>query len=226
MSLRAPASLIQSPGEGRDMVARGEAPQGARTPGIGHKNKCEPRQGWHNAWREIPHCFIKIPLTQKTLAHNGSELPSPRLAALACSAVAGRFATVLGASRLRLLRPHRRPYLSAYAASLRSVAPGSIFFFYDTRGSTAPVSAAAQLRRGRSPFHPGLYYLPPLPGLKFRLAGARTRHSNSDLSRKRLPRPKTHTEPKETRRLPTDTLTESISQQQSVTSSLPQLSVA
>ena len=36
-----------------------------------------------------------MPRTQKTRAHTGSELPSSRLASLACYAVAGRFATVL-----------------------------------------------------------------------------------------------------------------------------------
>ena len=51
-------------------------PVRARTPGIDHKNKCEPRQGWHNAWREIPHCF-KILLTQKK--HAPSTARSSRL---------------------------------------------------------------------------------------------------------------------------------------------------
>ena len=78
------------------MVARGEAPQGAKTPGIGHKNKCEPRQGWHNAWREIPHCF-KIPLTQKTLAHNGSELRFATVLAHICRPTLRRFAPSLRA---------------------------------------------------------------------------------------------------------------------------------
>ena len=64
--------------EGRYMVARGGAPLGARTPGIGNKNKCEPRQGWYNAWHKIPHCF-KIPQTQKhapTTARSSASLRS------------------------------------------------------------------------------------------------------------------------------------------------------
>ena len=74
------------PRKGRYMVARGEAPLGARTPGIGHKNKREPRQGWHNAWREIPHCF-KMPQTQTkhapTTARSFASLrSSPSYAAL------------------------------------------------------------------------------------------------------------------------------------------------
>ena len=94
------------PRKGRYMVARGEAPQGARTPGIGHKNKCEPRQGWHNAWREIPHCF-KIPLTQKNTR-------PPRLGAP--------------------LRYGPRPYLSPYAASLSLRRTGLNFLFLRSPG--------------------------------------------------------------------------------------------
>ena len=62
----------------------------------------------------------------------------------------------LGAS----LRYGPRHYMSAYAASLRSVAPGSIFFF------TLP--GVPRLRRSTA----GLLYGAP-PGLKFRLAYAR-----------------------------------------------------
>ena len=112
----------------------------------------------------MPHCFI-MPRTQKTRAHPSSELPSSRLASLACYAVTSRFATVLGASRLRLLRPHRRHYMSAYAASLRSVAPGSIFFF------TLP--GVPRLRRSTA----GLLYGAP-PGLRIRLACARQLSNN------------------------------------------------
>ena len=39
-----------------------------------------------------------------------------------------------------------------------------LFFCGDSRGSVAPVSAAVQLRRGRSPLHRGLFYGAP-PGL-------------------------------------------------------------
>ena len=49
----------------------------------------------------------------------------------------------LGAS----LRSGPRHYMSAYAASLRSVAPGSIYFFYATRGSAAsPLHRRALLK--------------------------------------------------------------------------------
>ena len=65
--------------------------------------------GWHKAWLKIRHCF-KMPLTLEKHA-------PPRLGAP--------------------LRYGPRHYMSAYAASLRSVAPGSIFFFYATRGSAA-----------------------------------------------------------------------------------------
>ena len=90
------------PRKGRFRVS----PIGARTPGIGHKNKCEPRQGWHNAWREIPHCF-KIPLTQKNTR-------PPRLGAP--------------------LRYGPRPYLSAYAASLTLRRSGLNFLFFTAPG--------------------------------------------------------------------------------------------
>ena len=47
------------------------------------------------------------------------------------------------------LRYGPRHYMSAYAASLRSVAPGSIFFFYATRGSAAsPLHRRAIYRVG------------------------------------------------------------------------------
>ena len=58
----------------------------------------------------------------------------------------------LGAS----LRSGPRHYMSAYAASLRSVAPGSIFFFYATPGF-----------RGFAAPPPG-YFIAPLRGSEFR----------------------------------------------------------
>ena len=126
-------------------------------------------EGWHKAWRGIRYCF-KMPQTPKTRAHNDSELPSSRLAALACSAVAGRFATVLGASRLRLLRPHRRPYLSAYAASLTLRRSGLNFLFLrhpGFHGSRLRCCAAPPRQVAAPP--PG-YYIAPLRGSEFGFA--------------------------------------------------------
>ena len=51
-------------------------------------------EGWHKAWRKNAALFQNDANTKNT-RHPGSELPSPRLATLACYAVAGRFATVL-----------------------------------------------------------------------------------------------------------------------------------
>ena len=64
------------------------------------------------------HCIINGILTHKQNSrHPGSELPSSRLASLACYAVAGRFATS------SLYMPHSSPSLS-----LRQL--GLHFIFY------------------------------------------------------------------------------------------------
>ena len=93
-NLRAIAKPKFEPRPGRYKIARRWSPARGGTPGKGHKNKCEPRRGGIKRGSKMPHCF-KMPQTPKTRAHPGSELPSPRLATLACYAVAGRFATVL-----------------------------------------------------------------------------------------------------------------------------------
>ena len=48
-------------------------------------------EGWHKAWRKNAALFQNAANTKKTRAHNGSEFPSSRLAALACYAVAGAY---------------------------------------------------------------------------------------------------------------------------------------
>ena len=107
--------------------------------------KFEPRQGWHNAWREIPHCF-KIPPTQKkhapTTARSSASLRSSPLAvALRCVAIAPS---------------HRAQF--------------SFFTFPGVPRLPSPLLRSSAEADCRST--PG-YYLPPLPGLKIRLACAR-----------------------------------------------------
>ena len=113
-------------------------------------------EGWHKAWLKIRHCF-KMPRTPKTRAHPGSEL-------LFAPGFASRFARLL--RRGWSLRYGPRHYMSAYAASLRSVAPGSIYFFLrypGFRGYAAPPPGyymapcgapnSARLRSQKFPHH-------------------------------------------------------------------------
>ena len=133
----------------------------------------------------IPHYQWDNLRTNKTRSQHGSERRYAPGFASRSARLLRRGWPVLGASSLRFLRPHRRHCLSAYAASLRSVAPGSIFFFTIPGVPRLPASRLANarlLRRDWSPFHPGLPSIAP-PGLKFRLASARNySHLNSYLS--------------------------------------------
>ena len=77
------------PRQGRYMVARWWSSARGGTPGTAPQNKCEPRRG--GIKRGAKYGIVsKCREHDKTRAHNGSELPSPRLAALACYAVARR----------------------------------------------------------------------------------------------------------------------------------------
>ena len=112
------------------------------------------------AWLGIRYCF-KMPQTQKTRAHNGSELPSSRLASLACYAVASRFATVLAIIC--------RPTLRRFAPSLR--AHNFLFLRYPgVRGSRLRCCAAPPRQVAAPP--PG-YSMAPLRGSEFRSPTAR-----------------------------------------------------
>ena len=155
--MRALASLNLSPG-GAPYNSPAVEPRKGRNPGKRPQKQMRTPEGWHKAWLKNAALFQNAANMIKhapTTARSVASLPASRLAALACYAVARRS---LG---LRLLRPHWRHCLSAYAASLRSVAPGSISFFLTYRS----------LRRYATP--PPALYLSPLPGLKFRLADAR-----------------------------------------------------
>ena len=90
-------------------------------------------EGWHKAWLKNAALFQNDAITKNTRPQR------------------------LGAP----LRYGPRHYMSAYAASLRSVAPGSISFFYATRGSAA--SPLHRLPKGWRPYR----------GFKFGFAIAR-----------------------------------------------------
>ena len=81
---------------------------------------------------------------KKTRARPGSERRFAPGFASRCARLLRRGSPVLGASRLRLLRPHRRPCLSVYAASLTLRRSGLHFLFVLyrwLRGYAAPPPA-------------------------------------------------------------------------------------